>query len=146
MPDLQALADYITPGKDSSDAVRNEDSGCNVPSPFSGTAYEYLEALVDTGGRRSGTQGYRCAAAFCRDQLDSLGYRVVEQEYGFPYYQFDLAEVEVLRKSDGRKFPAYPAHYSMPAGEHRKGRLVRPRRDLTGCFVYVHRTMFSGDI
>jgi len=134
----QVPADYITSRRGPDDLAVHDDEACRWGIPKGGGAYEYLEVLVDTGGRRSGTQGYRCAAAFCREALKGMGYRVEEMEYGFPYYRFDLDDFQVTRQKDGREFPACPMHFGMPIGEVRVGKVVRPRKNLTGCFVYVN--------
>jgi hypothetical protein len=134
----QTPANYITADRSEDDVVRHHESACQTPDPFEGAAYEYLEVLVNTGGRRSGTQGYRCAAAFARDQLSSLGYEAAELEYTFPYYDFDPDSIKVTRLSDGEKFPACTMHYSLPVNGARQGKVCRARPgSLTGCFVLI---------
>lgn len=143
----QTPADYITWQRGPGDVVEHDEARCEPIAPFEGTAFEYLEAIVKAGHRRSGTREYRCAAGFVRDAFEHLGYDVREFTYHFPYYQFDPEEVKVTRLRDGKEFPAYPMHYSMPTGVVRVGRLKRPRGNLTGCFVYVEGGLLSsGDL
>jgi hypothetical protein len=111
----QVPANYITPDRDEGDVVRYGESACRTPAPFTGTAYEYLETLVNTGGRRSGTQGYRCAAAFARDQLASFGYEVDELEFTYPYYDFIPCTTACQLTARAKERSAGPGRENLPA-------------------------------
>ncbi len=132
----------ILPGGEN-DFVSYGDDRCHFELVEEGGAYAYLEALVGMGTRRSGTQGYRCAASFAERTLESLGYEVSVVTYPFPYYSFDLDNARVTRIKDGKEYKAYPIHYSQPVQGTLRGKVVRPRPILTGCFVYVHPGMFG---
>jgi hypothetical protein len=136
--DKQPPARYLTPERSADDVVRFDERACPPAPAVSGGAYEYLKALTVPANRRTGTQGYRCAESFVKKSLTAMGYDVREVVYHFPYYEFDLSAVKVTRTRDGRDFPAYPLLMSAPTGEGLTGKVVRPRRDLAGCFVYVN--------
>lgn len=130
-------ANYLTCQRGPADVVRHDESECNLPPPFEGSAIQYLQAITGQGSRRTGTREYRCAAAWVRNQLAFFGYRTEEVTYTFPYYDFDLDQVKVIRVKDGKNFPAFPLHYSLPLNGTITGQLCRPRKNLSGCFVYV---------
>ncbi|HUT54293.1 MAG TPA: M28 family peptidase [bacterium] len=140
----QAPAPYITPERSAADIVKYGEGACALPGPFEGAAIDYLQVLAGPAGRLSGSQGYRCAAAFVRDTLKSFGYQVDEVPYTFPYYDFDLGKVKVTRARDNKDFPAFPMHYSAPAKGTLTGKLIRPRPgSLEGSFIYVKPSMFA---
>ena len=132
----QTPAPYISGG--SSAIVAHERSACpDLPAAFEGSAFEYLQAIVSTGDRRTGTLECRCSQFLVGDAFARLGYEVEELDYTFPYYQFDPGDFGVTRVSDGREFAAYPMHYSAPLNGARRGVVKLPVGDLDGCFVFV---------
>jgi len=119
---------------------------CPTVSAGAGAAYDYLTAICACGHRRTGTAAHHCAAAFVRDELKALGYEVIEQTFTFPYYQFDEDQTSVVRVRDGKNFPAYPMHYSMPPKEKLVGKLVRPCQNLKGNFVLAPSALTGYDL
>jgi len=134
----QTPSEYLTSAGAAGVAPEWDPTGCQLPAVFDGPAIDYLQALVSLGNRRSGTLEYRCASRYVARVLGELGYTVEEQEYGFPFYEFDPAAFKVIRQKDGKEYRAYPLHYSAPLGDRRSGRLIRPgrRQDLSGAFIY----------
>lgn len=133
----QPPAACLDPGRWDAEVPRYEESACVRPAPGASTAYEYLAGICACGHRRAGTAAYHCAAAYVRDELKALGYAVTEQTFTFPYYQFDVDKTSIVRVRDGKNFPAFPMSYSLPVKEKLVGKLVRPGRNVKGCFVLV---------
>ena len=90
-----------------------------------------LQAIANAndGTRASGTPGYDASAAYVKGRLQRAGYRVVEQEFTFPFFR-KLAEPTVTATVDGVEAPYETDNYQFSGSGEVTGRFV-PALDNT---------------